>query len=66
MDTFSIRDFALIISTPVSVSPSLIVQICLLNMQMRAITYAIAQEKQFESGAISDESMDPSAFMRIV
>jgi hypothetical protein len=36
---FSIRDFAWIISTAASVSSSVIVQIGLQNMQMRAIMY---------------------------
>jgi hypothetical protein len=35
-------------------------------MQMRAITYAIAREKQLGGGAImADGKTDPSAFLRI-
>jgi hypothetical protein len=66
MGPFFTRDFAVIISTAASVSPSVIVQICLPNMQMRAITYsityAIAREKLLGGGSITDGKTDPSAF----
>jgi hypothetical protein len=68
---YSIHDCACIISTEASVSPSVIVQICLPNMQMRAITYAIrhvimyaiAQEYKLGGGAIANGKKD--AFSRI-
>jgi hypothetical protein len=42
-----------------------VVQIGLKNMQMRAITYAITQEKQLGGGSIMDGKTDRSAFSRI-
>jgi hypothetical protein len=62
---FSIRDCAWIISTAASVSPSVIVQIGLPNMQMPAVTCPIAREKQLGGGAIADEKTDQSAFLGI-
>jgi hypothetical protein len=54
----SICDGACNFAIEASVSPSVIVQICLLNMRMNAITYsitnAIEREKQFSGGAIKD------------
>jgi hypothetical protein len=60
-----IRYCTCIISTAASVSPSVIVQIGLTNMQMCAITYAIKRQKQFGGGEIMDRITDPSAFSRI-
>jgi hypothetical protein len=66
---YSIRDGTWIISTAPSVSLSVIVYICLPNVQMcaitNAITYAIAREMQLGGSAISDGKTDQSAFSRI-
>jgi hypothetical protein len=60
------RDCSWIVSTAAFVSPSVIVQIIACRTcKMRAITHAIAREKQLDTGMITDKTTDPYAFSRI-